>query len=334
MSAAAAHRIGLVLVAAGALAGIVLLLRGARDGAPEAAPPRVYASAEERALHERLEALFGTPEAPRAPAGFAAAGLPAAGADGDARLGFGRRVWRTQCLHCHGSEGGADTGTAALLNPRPRDFGLGLLKFTSTVAGAPATRADLERTVRHGLPFTAMSGFDALPESSLQTVVDYARWLLVRAELLNRARFELSEGAAPEEALARSAEAVLAAHGAAQPVPVPPQPPVTAEAVARGALLYADPASGCAGCHGADGQGRGPLVWDAGAKEWLLRDAWGLPAQPRDLRAGQFHGGAEPADLFRRLHAGVKGTPMPAFGERLSAAQLWDLVAYLGDLAK
>jgi mono/diheme cytochrome c family protein len=51
--------------------------------------------------------------------------------------------------------------------------------------------------------------------------------------------------------------------------------------------------------------------------------------QPRDLNSGQFHGGSAPSDLYRRLHAGVKGTPMPAFGDRLDASQIWDLVAHL-----
>lgn len=334
MSAGAAHRIGLVLVAAGALAGIVLLMMGGGGAGPERAPARSFATEEERLLHERMDALFGIPEQPRAPVGFEAAGLPAAGANGDAHLDFGRRVWRTQCLHCHGHAGGADTGTAALLNPRPRDFGRGIVKFTSTRAGAPATRADLERTIREGLPFTAMSSFDALPESSLQTVVDYAHWLLVRAAVLDLAYQALTTGTEPGTAVDQAAQAVLAANTAAEPVAVPPEPPLDAAAAARGAAIFADPAIGCASCHGADGKGRGPLVWDAAAAAWLLRDAWGLPAQPRDLSAGQYHGGGAPADLFRRIHAGVKGTPMPAFGDRLNPEQIWDLVAHLRAIAK
>ncbi len=337
MSSAAAHRIGLAVVAAGALAGIVLLLRGGGEvGEPRAAPPPSFATAAEREVYDRLTTLFGTPEQPRAPAGFDAAALPAPGPDGDAHLGFGRRVWRTQCLHCHGHDGGANTPTAALLNPRPRDFGLGIVKFTSTAAGAPAARADLERTIREGLPFTAMSGFDALPESSLQTVIDYAHWLLLRAETWQRARAGLAAGAAAEAAFAAAVQQTLAARAdsAAAPLAVPPEPPLDAAAAARGAQLYADPALGCSGCHGADGAGRGPLVWDAAAEQWLLQDAWGLPAQPRDLNSGQFHGGSAPADLYRRLHAGVKGTPMPAFGDRLDAAQIWDLVAHLRGLSQ
>jgi len=337
VNTAAAHRFGLAIVAAGALAGIVLILRGAGGGGGEpAAPPPEFATAEERELFDRLAALFGAPEQPRAPAGFEAAGLPAAGANGDAHLGFGRRVWRTQCLHCHGHDGSANTTTAALLNPRPRDFGLGIVKFTSTAAGAPATRADLERTIRQGLPFTAMSGFDALPESSLQTVTDYAHWLLLRAETWSRALARLDAGEPAAAAFDAAVAATLAARAgaAAQPLAVPPEPPLDAAAAARGARIYADPAIGCAGCHGAEGAGRGPLVWDAAAEKWLLQDAWGLPAQPRDLNSGQFHGGAAPADLFRRIHAGVKGTPMPAFGDRLEAAQIWDLVAHLRSLSQ
>lgn len=279
MTLTAGDRAGLALVALGAAAGLWLLARGGGEAAEARQPPPSFADPAQARLHDLLVADFGAPEAPRAPAGFEPTGLPAAGADGDARLAFGRGVWRTQCLHCHGAAGGADTPTAELLNPRPRDFGRGIVKFTSTAEGAPAVRADLERTVRDGLVSTAMSAFGRLPAPAVQAVVDYTLWLLV-----------------------------------------------------RGAALFLS--AGCATCHGADGGGRGPAAWDAAGERWLLTDAWGLPVQPRDLRKGQHRGGARAEDLHLRIHAGVKGTPMPAHGALLSEAQIWDLVAHLRGLAQ
>jgi mono/diheme cytochrome c family protein len=332
-----ADKVGLGLVAAGAVVGLCLSLDRERGGAATGftvAPPHL--APEEGLLHERLATLFGEPSAPRAPAGFAGTGLPPPGAAGDARLITGHAVWRTQCLQCHGPAGGADTATAALLNPRPRDFGRGIVKFTGTPANSPPRREDVERSVRRGLPNTAMNGFDALPEAALQSVVDFTWWLLIRGAVWNAARVRMQSGSTADAALAAAAEAVAAAWDSARALPleVPPAPPDSPAARARGAALFDDPLSGCATCHAADGGGRGPLVWSAGEKRWLLTDAWGIPAQPRDLRKGQYHGGNRPEDLFRRIHAGVKGTPMPGAGARLTPEQIWDLVAHLRTLAE
>jgi mono/diheme cytochrome c family protein len=34
-------------------------------------------------------------------------------------------------------------------------------------------------------------------------------------------------------------------------------------------------------------------------------------------------------DLYRRIHAGIKGTPMPAFNTALKEEEIWDLVNYV-----
>ena len=34
-------------------------------------------------------------------------------------------------------------------------------------------------------------------------------------------------------------------------------------------------------------------------------------------------------DIFSRLHGGIKGTPMPAFGGKKTDAELWDIVNYV-----
>ena len=34
-------------------------------------------------------------------------------------------------------------------------------------------------------------------------------------------------------------------------------------------------------------------------------------------------------DIYRRIYAGIKGTPMTGFGTSLSEAEIWDLVNYV-----
>jgi mono/diheme cytochrome c family protein len=72
-----------------------------------------------------------------------------------------------------------------------------------------------------------------------------------------------------------------------------------------------------------------------------VKDDWGNEIAPRDLNRGVFRFGRRPIDLYRRIHAGINGTPMPshaamkdANGERiLSDEDLWDLVHYIRSLS-
>jgi len=62
-------------------------------------------------------------------------------------------------------------------------------------------------------------------------------------------------------------------------------------------------------------------------------------AIPRDLRTNMFRGGRRPLDLFRRIHQGIAGTPMPAGGPAAPGAQgtlteqeMWQIVDYVRSL--
>jgi hypothetical protein len=48
------------------------------------------------------------------------------------------------------------------MSPRPRDFSSGVFKYKSTAAAEPPTDEDLLRTVRDGLPASAMPYFAGL----------------------------------------------------------------------------------------------------------------------------------------------------------------------------
>ncbi|MFQ6003783.1 MAG: ethylbenzene dehydrogenase-related protein, partial [Candidatus Zixiibacteriota bacterium] len=90
-------------------------------------------------------------------------------------------------------------------------------------------------------------------------------------------------------------------------IKVPSEPPYSAEAEARAKEMFAD---ACAPCHGTTGRG------DGVQKQF---DEKGYPTRPRDLTQGIFKGGPEPEQIYRRIVAGMPGSPMPmsdwAYGE-------------------
>src|SRR5438132_1377086 len=85
----------------------------------------------------------------------------------------------------------------------------------------------------------------------------------------------------------------------------------------------------CASCHGERGHGDGPSAPQ-------LKDETGLPIRPADLRyPARFKNGAQAIDVYRTLVTGLDGTPMPSYaGVFENPGALWDLVAYVGSLAR
>jgi mono/diheme cytochrome c family protein len=94
----------------------------------------------------------------------------------------GRNLYMRHCLHCHGVSGDGKGPTARFLNPQPRDYRLGKFKFTSTKSGLKPRRDDLRDIVKQGIPGTTMPSFVLLPESELNAIVEYVRWLSARGE--------------------------------------------------------------------------------------------------------------------------------------------------------
>ena len=102
-----------------------------------------------------------------------------------------------------------------------------------------------------------------------------------------------------------------------------PPPDHRAVLVAEGREIYR---TACAPCHGARGDGTGPVA------------SWMTP-RPRDFTAGVFKfrstaSGALPADgdLYRTISRGVPGTWMPAWDRLLGERQRWAVVQYLKTL--
>ncbi|MGB0951724.1 MAG: c-type cytochrome [Planctomycetota bacterium] len=178
MSLPKADRIALVVVAVAAAAGLGLTLTKPYY-APDAEPIYTLDTEEQEVLFNLIGSEFGA---------FTQPMVDISWYDGPfADLDYGRKVYAVNCLHCHGGDGGADTPTAALLTPPPRNFSLGAATHQSTPIGRPPLRSDLRRTVLEGVPSTSMSEFSALSEEDRHAAVDYVYYLMIRGAVWNRA---------------------------------------------------------------------------------------------------------------------------------------------------
>lgn len=229
----------------------------------------------------------------------------------------GRAAYEVQCMHCHGTDGRANTSTAKLLTPPPRDFGLGVIKFTSTPVGLPATRADLHRTIVEGVPSTSMSSFKGLPAEHIELLTNYAMYLLVRGAVWTDALERLGDANAIE-AFEKAMDHQRQQFALAIASWARPEIPAVADS-ARGRELYFSNELGCVICHKEDGSGG--LI--------NTEDIWGAPMIARDLQQGELRGGNSPADVYLRIRNGVKGTMMPPMAASVESSQIWDMVAFV-----
>jgi mono/diheme cytochrome c family protein len=196
-------------------------------------------------------------------------------------LAHGRQVFDRQCAPCHGIDGRGEGEAAWLLYPKPRDFVTARYRLVSTWERMP-TDQDLFAAISRGMPGSAMPSWAHLPERT--------RWALVHTVKAFAAEPWEVKPAAPAPAGGGSAAGVVA---------VPPEPPFDAAAQARAKEMFAE---ACASCHGTTGRG------DGAEKQF---DDAGFPTRPRDLTLGVFKGDPSPEAIYRRIVAGMPGTPMP-----------------------
>lgn len=271
-----------------------------------------------------------------------------------------RGLFRQHCVHCHGVTGDGAGPTAAFLNPHPRDYRQGIFKFKSTEFRAKPTTADLKRTLQDGIPGTAMPSFALLPNDQIEALVEYVKYLSIRGETERNMAFGML---IQEEDIEPTREAILDDYlqpivdswaEADEAVIRPPERPETstpeelAASIAEGRKLFQHKDAQCTKCHGPTGLGDG----NDGSPEKLFDDwnkdkkqddlaRWLLPKQelrPRNLRLGIYRGGRRPLDIYRRIHAGIPGGPMPGAGpapgkkETFTPEQIWHLVDYVRSL--
>ncbi len=211
---------------------------------------------------------------------------------------MGRHVYERNCLVCHGRWGDGDGEMAKGMIPKPRQFSAGIFKYRSTPPGFLPTTEDLIRTIRKGRASTSMPYFTQLSDREVRAVAEFIK--LFSPKWRKPGNF-------------------------AEPVKLPDLPAwfaQPAEAASRAKKGEATFSVACASCHGEHGDGRGPAIAE-------LKDAWGDPARPADLRAPAFRNGRTAADVFRVLTLGIGGTPMPSFAETMSEEQRWELAAFV-----
>lgn len=333
---------------------------------PERADAELYSPEKLQVMSDAMTAMFGTPDDPFV---FEDTGLDleklrmAAGPVASDEQGVKQGLYREHCVHCHGISGDGAGPTASFLNPYPRDFRRGVFKFTSTAQGAKPTDEDIRRVLEHGIPGTAMPSFRLLPQEEQDALVEYVKYLAMRGEaetmlealVIHEDETELDYDFLLDEVLLPVTDMWQYSQ---EPdmlvIPDAPRPEDRAASVAAGQALFLDENRGCFKCHGPTGLGDGVEthfdLWNSTKKDLSPEEIaahYPLPLQeirPRNLQEGVFRGGRRPLDLYRRIYAGIKGTPMPAGGplpgqsaegsQALSATQVWNLVDYIYALSQ
>lgn len=206
-------------------------------------------------------------------------------------LASGRSLYMRHCSHCHGTTGDGNGPTARYLNPKPRDYRNGVFKFTSTNDMSKASRDDLLRIVKYGIPGTYMPSFLLMKDDEHHAIIEYVRFLSMRGEYERKLVAELSSDYSQtaydsrlksgekkaeiqkelEEFLAEDLQESAGTLGddlseiwsaadteEALIVPSVPRVPDTPESRRLGRELYLSKTLNCADCHGIDGEGNGP----------------------------------------------------------------------------
>ena len=212
----------------------------------------------------------------------------------------GQRIYQKYCEGCHGVHGNGKGPAAVFLDPKPRDFTMGIFKFHSTPGqNSLPTDADLFATISHGLWGTAMPPWYSLPEYERIAVIQYIKTFSERWKK----------------------EVVQAS------IPPSLEPRITISSLEKGGELFK---IHCVVCHGQQGKGDGPLAGK-------INDVWGYPIQPANfhLPAGLQGGvklGHDSRHIFVTIMTGVGGDPMPPFKEQLTKREIWNVTHYVQSL--
>jgi len=237
-----------------------------------------------------------------------------------------KQLYARHCAGCHGLRGDGKGIASQFLFPKPRDFRTGRFRLVSTANGVPS-RDDLQAVLLRGMPGSAMPPWGHLSQAKRNALVGEV--LRLRADGAKEQYVDMlkkDEDLSDEELAAADVQQEINEYVTKSTTPaatsdVPDIGSPTAEAIARGKLLYAK--SGCLQCHGETGKGDGVQK---------MFDDKKLPTSPRDFTLGIFKGGHDPASLYRRIAYGMPGTPMPS-SSSMTAKQMVDLVHYIRSLS-
>jgi mono/diheme cytochrome c family protein len=205
-------------------------------------------------------------------------------------------TYRRYCVGCHGELGDGNGEVAQWLDPKPRDFTLGVFKCRSTPTGTLPTDEDLFDTIHRGLDRSNMPPWNTLTR---QERIDLVAWIKHYSP-----RWQTEKPGTP--------------------IQIPPEPEVTADRIKAGRDVFGRVQ--CWKCHGVQGMANGPSAS-------TLTDDQGRPILPYNFaEGGRFKCGTTDADLYKIFMTGLDGTPMPSFADNIKPDEAWDLVFYLRTL--
>ncbi|MDP6477336.1 MAG: c-type cytochrome [Nitrospinaceae bacterium] len=224
----------------------------------------------------------------------------------------GKKVYFKRCVWCHGVEGGGDGPSADRLFTRPRNFIPGTFKIRVTDSGQLPTDNDLIKTVKNGLPGSAMPAWgEFLKEDEIQAVVQFVKSLVQDRDFNDEEdeEVELMEfGSNP--------------WGTTGPYHIG----IPQEAIDAGKEIFTK--NKCFECHGGEGRGDGNPT---------MKDDWGFPILAADWQqCWNFRGSRrnhfDPFNVVRTISTGLNGTPMPNFREKITVEDRWKLAAFVNSL--
>jgi mono/diheme cytochrome c family protein len=232
------------------------------------------------------------------------------------RLAQGEMLYQVYCATCHGVSADGRGEAARLLDPRPRDFHLGKYRIISSSNQIPF-REDIIGSIRDGLPGTSMPSWIHLGQPQIELLADYV-WSITKSAERQRLEARLT---AQKKGL-KNLEMLLANRLTPNSPATPGlEPKFTRTDLEKIRPMYLE---ACGKCHGADGAGLQDPSW---------KTEEGFVIASRNFKSGVFKGGGRGTDIYRRIYAGIPGTPMPGFASSLSDEDIWHLVHYVQMLA-
>jgi len=151
-------------------------------------------------------------------------------------LSKGSAIYKHYCAICHGEKGDGQGPVASLFQTKPRNLIKGEYKLKSTPSGVPPLDEDLIRSVKFGLPGTAMTAQSHLSDEEINEVVTYIKTFSPRFSQTKTRK----------------------------PIPLPPTLISSPERVRNGRSVYQK--SQCIQCHGQEGKGDGVLAKELSIK--------------------------------------------------------------------
>ena len=204
-----------------------------------------------------------------------------------------RATYRRYCVSCHGELGDGNGESSPWIDPKPRDFQLGVFKCRSTPTGTLPTDQDLFDTIARGMDRSNMPQWSTFTKQERADLVAWVKHFSPR----------------------------FASDKPGTPIQIPPEPEVTAERIQAGRDVYARVQ--CWKCHGVEGRANGPSAA-------TLQDDLGRPIQTFNFTEGaKPKCGSTDLDIYRIFMTGLDGTPMPSFADSIKPEEAWDLVFYL-----